>query len=323
MASVECPGLPASWLNAWLAAVGLIALEPRLRLSWTCEPEPIAVLSTTDGGNPTELAINAWPALARLDAMPISEHVTGLEEMQRAVPVKVFQQRAEFCRQHQHDDSWTLSSTVTDLCVDTNIDKKMTVRHARLDPKGPGSIKWLHHRLKKSHSLVTDPSTQINSTLRGHAKRIKDNGLGFDATRISALADSAYSIVDPVIEVLAFFGLKLLPMRGEGTEIKNSGSRNRFAARQRSWSLDRTQSAQQMTWPAWEHPLDLLGVDALLDLWAEMIRNLVQRKLVSRTERSLIGIHAAWQTVSYEERGTSDTTVGLASARVELDASRR
>ncbi len=323
MTNVECPGLPASWLNAWLAAVGLLALEPRLRLSWTCEPEPIAVLSTPSGENPLELAVNAWPSSSRIDAMPIAEHVEGLDAMQRKVPLEVFQQRAEFCRQKLHDDSWTLASTVTDLCVDTNNDKIRTVRHARLDPKGPGTTKWLHHRLSKSHKLVTDPSLQVNSTLHGHAKRIKDNGLGFDATRISALADSAHSTVDPVIEVLAFFGLKLLPMRGEGIEVKNSWTRNRFAARQRNWILDREQDSQLMTWPAWEQPLDLSGVDALLDLWADMIRFLVRGKRVSRTERSLIGIHAAWRTVAYKERGTSDTTVGFASARVEFDAIRR
>jgi len=323
MASVECPGLPASWLNAWLAAVGLIALEPRLRLSWTSEPEPIAVLSTEDGENPSELAVNAWPSLSRLDEMPIVESVSGLDAMQRSVSVKVFQQRAEFCRQQQHVDSWTLSSTVTDLCVDADTETKMTVRHARLDPKGPGTIKWLHHRLLKSHSLITNPSVQVSSTLRGHAKRVKGNGLGFDVTRISALADSTDPMVDPVIEVLAFFGLKLLPMRGEGIEVKKSGPRNRFAARQRGWNLEPAQAAQQMTWPAWEQPLDFSGVDALMDLWAEVIKQATHTKRTSRTKRSVIGIHAAWRSVPYEARGTSDTTVGFASARMELNAGRR
>jgi len=44
MARTECPGLPASWLNGWLAAIGLLVLEPRLRLSWTSDPSPVAVL---------------------------------------------------------------------------------------------------------------------------------------------------------------------------------------------------------------------------------------------------------------------------------------
>ena len=35
MAEVICPGLPASWINAWLAAVGATVLDPRLRLHWT------------------------------------------------------------------------------------------------------------------------------------------------------------------------------------------------------------------------------------------------------------------------------------------------
>ena len=322
MGSVECPGLPASWLNAWLAAVGLLALEPRLRLGWTPDLEPVAVLSAVDGVSPLELAVNAWPSSERLQAMPIAEHVEGAEVMQRAVPVTIFQQRAKLARRHV--DSWTLSSTLTDLCVDITTSLDKTVRHARLDPKGPGTIKWLHHRLLRSHSMVDEPSERIAATLRGHGKRVKANGLGFDATRISALADSSDPMVDPVIEVLAFFGMRLLPMRGEGIEVGTSGTRDRFAARQRSWSLDRARSpvGQHMTWPAWQQPLDLSGADALLDLWTDLIERGTRRKRVGRTEHSRLGLLAAWRTVPYKERGRSDNTVGFASARLELGAER-
>ena len=321
MERVECPGLPASWLNAWLAAVGLLALEPRLRLSWTSDPEPIAVLSAHDDATPLELAVNAWPSLDRLQAMPIAEHREGADPMQWPVPVAVFQQRAEPARRHV--DSWTLSSTLTDLCVDVDANADKTVRRARLYPKGPGSIKWLHFRLLRSHSMVDEPPDQVAGTLRGYGKRVKANGLGFDATRISALADSSDTMVDPVIEVLAFFGLRLLPMRGEGIEVGKSGTKNRFAARQRGWSLDRASAAQHMTWPAWEQPLTLSGVDALLDLWAELIERHAHSEQVPRTARSRLGIIAAWRSVPYEGRGGNDNTVGLASARLELGAGRR
>lgn len=44
MARVTCPGLPASWINAWLAAVGATVLDSGIRLHWTAETA-LAVLS--------------------------------------------------------------------------------------------------------------------------------------------------------------------------------------------------------------------------------------------------------------------------------------
>ena len=37
MARVRCPGLPASWVNGWLAAVGVTVLDSRIRLHWTAD----------------------------------------------------------------------------------------------------------------------------------------------------------------------------------------------------------------------------------------------------------------------------------------------
>ena len=320
MNDIECPGLPADWLNSWLASIGLLVLEPRLRLSWTQDANPIAVLSTGDGSDPLAAAARAWPQHDRLSSMPISQHIEGLPEMRRTVPLQVFVRRAEFARSHV--DGWTLSSTVTDLCVD--VAGEHTVRHAPLDPKGPGTIKWLHHRLLKSHSAVENPRTEIVASLSGYGKRVVDNGLGFDASRIAGLADSADRLVDPVIEVLAFFALRLMPMRGEGLEVGQSGPRHRLAARQRCWSLDGGQSrAQHMTWPAWTQPLDSAGVDALLDLWSGLHERRSHGYRTYRAELSRLGIHAAWETRAYQRRGSADTTVGFASTRVELDAIRR
>ena len=321
MSLIECPGLPADWLNSWLASIGLLVLEPRLRLSWTLEPNPVATLAAEGTAEPLALAAQAWPQVERLSSMPIAEYIQGQPEMRRRVPLEVFSRRAEYARSHV--DSWTLSSTVTDLCVDVAADQ--TVRHAPLDPKGPGTIKWLHHRLMKSHSAVENPLEAVTATLKGHGKRIVDNGLGFDASRIAGLADSSIKLVDPVIEVLAFFGLRLLPMRGEGLDIGKSGTRHRFAARQRCWSLDRGLSsrAQHMTWLAWSPPLDLAGIDALLDVWSSLLERKARGQRPAQAELSRLGIHAAWETRSYQQRATADTTVGFMSARVELDARRR
>lgn len=321
MSRVECPGLPADWLNAWLASIGLLALEPRLRLSWTRGSSPIAVLTCEGDEDPLSLAASCWPQKIRLDAMPIANQIEGRPDMGREVSLEVFRSRAEYAREHA--DSWTLSSTVTDLFVDVGSDR--TVRRAQLYATGPGSIRWLHYRLNKIYVAVEDPSEMVKASLRGHGTRVKDNGLGFDATRIAGLADDVIKLVDPVIEVFSFFGLRLLPMRGDGVEVGKSGTRNRFSARQRCWSLDRnrTPHALHMTWPAWEQPLDLSGVDALLDLWSDLNERNARGGRVPRAARSRLGIHSAWRTVRYDQRGSADNTVGLTAARVELDARRR
>ena len=54
MTETVCPGLPAHWVNAWLAAVGATRLEPRLRLRWTLDSLPRAVLCA-DYGDPVVL----------------------------------------------------------------------------------------------------------------------------------------------------------------------------------------------------------------------------------------------------------------------------
>lgn len=319
MNGIECTGLPADWLNSWLASIGLLVLEPRLRLSWTPERSPVAVLTAEGATDPLALAVQAWPQVDRLSLMPIARRVEGLPEMGRTVPLGVFKRRAEHAR--GHPDSWTLSSSITDLVVERPAD---TVKHADLDPTAPKGT-TLHDRLVSCFRHVPSPHLAIPATLQGYGKRVKANGLGFDASRIAGLADLSKTNVDPVVEVLAFFGLRLLPMRGEGVDVGKSGTRNRFAARQRCWSLDRGQSsrAQHMTWPAWTRPLDLLGVDALLDVWSSLNERRAQGQRVPYAEMSRLGVHAAWETRPYKPRGSFDATKGFMSARVELDAKRR
>ena len=316
MTCVECPGLPANWLNAWLAAVGVLVLEPRLRLSWTLESSPIAVLTAEGDEDPLSLAADAWPQPERLDSMPIANKIKGQPDMGREVPIEVFRSRAEYAR--EHPDAWTLSSTLTDLYVD--VASNRTARRAQLYATGPGSIKWLHYRLVKIHTAVENPFEAVKASLKGHGNRVKDNGLGFDATRIGGLADEAARLVDPVIEVFSFFGLRLLPMRGDGVEGGKSATRNRLAARQRCWSLDRmrSQNVLHMTWPDWEQPLDLSGVDALLDLWSDLSERSARGRRVSRAAQSRLGVHSAWRTLRYNKRGSLDNTVGLSSTRLEL-----
>lgn len=264
------------------------------------------------------MAVGAWPQLERVKAMPIARNMDGLRDLKRTVPLDAFRERAHVSR--NHTDSWTLSSTLTDLVVDLAED---TATHGDLDPGAPKGT-TLHDRFAMCFERVRSPTEDVPATLRGHGRRVQANGLGFDVTRISGLADSSKKLVDPVIEVLAFFGLKALPTRGPGIEV-TSGGGSRRAVRQRGWRSEPSQSSwhRSMTWPAWAQPLDLHGVDALLDQWSNLNQRAPRERRSSRNERLLLGIHAAWETRSYKKRAKDEVVSGLASARIELDARRR
>ena len=136
---------------------------------------------------------------------------------------------------------------MTDLCVDEHGE----VAHAPFDPAGPGTTKWLHHRLMKVHGHVEPAVGRIRDSLTGRAGRVKDNGLGFDQTRLGSQADKTSIWIDPVVEVLAFFGLALLPVRGRGADRQL----DRFAdtrERQRGWQKTAgSRDPQRFRWPAW------------------------------------------------------------------------
>lgn len=310
MRELECPGFAAEWLNGWLAAVGLLVLEPRLRLRWTEGVSPAAVISCAES-EPLSLALGAWPDADRLDRMPIERN--GIPRLDRKVSVEDFRARAELAR--DHSDGWTLSSTLTDLRVDR---RDGTLWHAPLDPSSSGPAGTLHDRLVRTYRLVTTPDEMLPASLAGTGRRVAANGLGFDARRIAGPADDSTPLTDPVIEVLAFFGLRLLPARGTGIEVAATERADPDASRQRCWQTPRegTNRGQRMHWPAWSHPLDLWGVDALLDSWSRIVAASSDARRLSRAALKRLRIHAGWRTVAYQWKGSSDTTRGFASEEI-------
>ena len=313
MTERECPGLPADWLNAWLAAVGATVLNDAIQLRWTSDTIPVAVLSVDGDDDPIDALVAAWPGDERLNAMPITSEWPALNRMERKVSVDVFGERARAVRSHA--DAWTLSSTMTDL----HVYQGGEVAHAPLDPPGPGTIKWLHHRLLKTLAHVDSPVECITATLEGRGLRVVDNGLGFDLTRVTTQADGSRKTVDPVVEALAFFGLALLPVRGDGIDQRTERSRSRSSVRQRGWL---TTPHPCFEWPVWRQFLDMASIDALLDVWARSRR--WKRRAGGGAEAPTydyetwdrLGVVASWRTVGYESRSSSDPTVGYGSERL-------
>lgn len=293
-----CPGLPAWWVNGWLAAVGATVLDPRLRLSWTTEDAPVAVLSA-ECVDPVDALVASWPEREWLDDLPIAAEWRNACRLQRQVTVDDFRERAMQAR--STPASWTLSSTLTDLSVDQH----GKVAHAPFDAAGPGTIKWLHHRVLQLHERVGPPTRErLHSSLLGIASRVKDNGLGFDQSRLGSLADKTDPWVEPVVELLAFFGLALFPMRGRGADRRDRGNPDE---RQRGWrNPPGSSSPREFVWPAWAQALDAWGIDALLDLWAPWRRG---------TWRAA-GVHAGWRSVRYEGRAMADPTRAIGTERL-------
>lgn len=298
MTSVQCRGLPASWINGWLAAVGATVLDRRLRLSWTRDATPLAVLSSDC--DPAEVLAESWPRAEALEELPLAANWDADSVLERKIPLEAFTGRVRAARGNRH--SWTISSTLTDLHIDQNGE----VAHAPFDPAGPGTIKWLHHRLSKVHRQVERTPDRLRESLSGCAVRVKDNGLGFDQTRLGSQSDWTGIWVDPVVEVLAFFGLALLPLRGRGTDDR-LGRSSRSTALQRGWrsveSKDGERSEIRFLWPAWSPRLDCDGVDALLDVWPPERKSAWPR----------LGVHAAWRIVPYRPRAQSDATRAFGS----------
>jgi len=303
-ARVVCDGLPAGWLNGWMAAVGATVLDEGVRLHW--DPESHRAVLSAARGDPVARLVAAWPSGDLLADLPIAEHWRGAGTLKRKVDLEAFAARA--CAARNHPLSWTLSSTLTDLAVDAAGE----VAHARFDPPGPGPIKWLHHRLLKAWRHVSAPSAErLRASLLGEAERVQDNGLGFDHSRLASSADDGGRWTDPAVEVLAFFALALLPMRGRGTDRRVDP----FAfvdQRQRGWRrTPGLRDARRFHWPAWRQPPGADGIDALLDIWQPE----------PRERWPLVGVHAAWRTVAFQPHGV-DKTRAFGSERL-LDATLR
>ncbi len=280
----EAPGLPADWLNAWLAAIGVTVLLPDVKLSWTSEVVPHAVFRAAEGINLSSALFDALPSEAALETTAVARrHESSGVELRRNVSLEAFRSRAEIERQ---DHSTWLASQVSDLVSEKYL-KPDDLATGPFNVSMPGGT-TLVERAMTCRGLI-DSVSLIRDSLNGTPTRFQANGLGFDCRRVATGVQSKQRSkvhVDPVVEFLAYFALTLFPLRGDG----------RHAVRQRGWSGGQFQRGA-FRWFSWSVPLDVWAIDAMLD----------QPDLVAEVE---------WQNVSFQLVNERDTTRLLFSEQV-------
>ena len=323
MLQKKCPGLPASWPNAWLAALGATVLTPELRLSWSEDAEPVAVL-WHPREDPDDAIASGWPTTRRIQSMPLHSLQPLMPLTEQGAPSEAFVEAAAFRQVLQPQraattDEHSVSAFFTDQSTHLQKHQK-TPRIAcaqslffQHGTRGKGTV---YDRLLKvaqemaAAGLSNDAFVQ--NTLNGTPTLVACNGLGFDARRHAKNNRPAAEdmMVDPVIEILSFWGLALLPLRGDGSHALRNGRPH-----QKSQNRDK-----RLLYPAWkqEQALDRWGIAALLTHWEhETSRHGPDEPPLSKAATQRLGITAAWQ-IEVLSPGGKDTTRGLASTRMEL-----
>lgn len=280
MARYPAPGLPADWLNAWLAAIGVTVLFPETRLAWSGDVVPYAVFDHTGRDLPGEL-FDRLPTVDDLAESPIARHLPNGPELKRNVTLEAFQQRARRERTYGRN---ALASTVTDL---TDRAEQETLPHSPFDVPVPRGL-TLWERAVACREAIPD-SAAVAATLNGRGQRVTLNGLGFDVRRIDARAENITNMVLPTVEMLAFAALDLFPVRGDGRRDRTRG-----------WTGPALRKGA-FTWGTWSDPLDRWAIDTWLDRF-------------HADERPRAGSRFA--TVPYQPTGSSDVTRAYATERL-------
>lgn len=271
----------ADWLNAWLAAIGATVLVDGLELAWTDDPLPAARFRLAGDEEVPAAIAAAMPTPDEVDRLAIARHLEGSVEFGRKVTLETYQSRAAVAREC---GDWTLSATVTDL-VDLSRSNAEFGRSPFDAPAPGGETLWKRLR---ACVAVGGGIEAVDASACGDALRSKMNGLGFDYRRILSPTDpNGDTFVDPVVEVLAFVGTLLVPIRGDGRRSLIRG-----------WSRSPSRPGA-FTWPVWHRPRTAGGIDALLDEWWAGVSN-----------------RTAFESVPYMPQGTSDTTRGYGSRRL-------
>jgi hypothetical protein len=294
---LQAPAWPAEWLNGWMAALG-IACRSELLLSFTATPVPKPMFHHPDG-EPVELATVATvlPTVDELAGLSISRPATPeLGELPRDPTPDQYRSRASYAR--QTGDPF-LAATITDLAP--GADK---LAHSPFDAAVPKGL-TLWERVVACRKVINDPGAALLASFNGTAPRVRLNGLGFDARRVTvASATDHEKYVDPAVEVFAFCSLPLFPIRGSGGKT----------AVTRGWQTAQSRRGA-FSWPVWQQPLTAAAIDHLLDVvWnsrpAERTPSSVDdwgRRLTGH------GVFGCYGSVAYQSAGRQDNTRAYSS----------
>ena len=270
----HCPGLLADRPHQWLAAIGATVLVDDLRLSWTDDPSPCAVLHSPHN-NPPKALQTAWPTRQDFAAIPI---VAWNLTNKQAIPLTDYRHMTRNSIGHNH--AWTLAAAATDLAP-TRDGANMAAR----GPFNPG-FQGRSSPHRSLHKMVTCTPANITDALDGTLPSAQGEGLGLDPDRFGDFQgrEKGVKTIHP-IEVMAFHGLALFALRGDA--IADAGH-----TRQRGWTTTRRREPV-FQWPAWRQPLDRWAIDALLDAWNPD----------HRPTDNTLGITAAWRSVRINRPG--------------------
>jgi hypothetical protein len=282
----EAPGLPAEWLNGWLAAIGVTVLVPGTRLCWTDDGVPSAVFQTDQPVDLPQVVADALPTPETLARSAIARRLPGMEnDFSRNVTLAAFRERATVERRAGEG---ILAASVSDLNADLKPDN---LEHGAFDPPAPrGETLWSRATACAQALPTADIAQRVQDTFSGSGRRETLNGLGFDARRFPAGMHAARDVyADPVVELLALAALPLFPTRGDGRLV-----------RQRLWTDSSTRRGA-FQWIAWRPSLDRWGIDALLDLPPRDVGGLALAK---------------YQVIPYQPAALADTTRAYFAERV-------
>lgn len=293
--TISAPAWEAAWLNGWLAAVGL-SLRSGCRLHWEGNPNPIPVFSSPAGALSVEELAEAIPSLDELSRVSIArKHPDLTHEFDRNPKATAWAERARHAREHSDR---TLGATMSDQLPPGATD----FAHSAFDASVPKGI-TVAQRVVSCREKVERPVSGLVKSMLGALPRVKQNGLGFDARRIVvSTAPGSEKYVDPVVEVLAFAALELVPVRGDGrSEPRAKGFVSGKSAR------------GSFTWPVWSQPLDTPAVDALLDRFWSLRTDRGHSIDAWASEAARFGITGAYAVVPFRAATSSDPTRGFAS----------
>lgn len=285
-------GLPADWLNAWLAAIGVTVLVSDARLGWTDDPVPRARFSVPDGHDLATLIANALPTTTRIEEMAFA----GLNQ---SVSPDDYHDAAQRARESSDD---TLAVVVTDLAGSAS-GEALVKGNFNVGMEGKES---LDRRLLRCRRDLPDGEALTRlaaDTLDGRGRRTNANGLGFDYRRLAGpVPEEALRTADPLIECLCFFGTTLFHTRGNGHRLH-----------QRGWP-DRATRRHGFLWPTWRPALDRWAIDGLLDLAYAAFKNGAGRP-TRLADLGHWGLNGLYGSVPFEKAGRS-VTKGYAAERL-------